>query len=73
MPREIPTSTRRGASATHPMSMIEGLGSLLALGGGLTMTGVIPNPDLLVPLVPLGLLGIALGIAVLWVGQRLRH
>ena len=52
------------------MSMLEGLGCLLVLGGGLTLTGIIPNPQLLVPLAPLGVLGLVLGSIVLYLARR---
>ena len=43
---------------------------MLVLGGGLTLTGIIPNPQLLVPRAPLGVLGLVLGSIVLYLARR---
>lgn len=53
------------------MSTLEGVGSLLVIGGSLVCAGTVANPDLASTLLPLGALGCVVGVGVVWLARFL--
>jgi hypothetical protein len=53
------------------MSTLEGVGSLLVIGGVIVCAASVANPGLASTLLPLGALGCAAGIVVVWLARFL--
>jgi hypothetical protein len=53
------------------MSTLEGVGSLLFIGGSLVCAGTVANPGLASTLLPLGGLGCVAGVVVVWLARFL--
>ena len=52
------------------MTTLEGVGSLLFIGGVLVCAGAVVSPDLASTLLPYGALGCAIGVLVVWLARR---